>query len=149
MHKASHLEDARAIVTLQRLRRTQADARAAEALAAAEAAKDAAWAAATHANDASADWQDHVGGVAHDPAYGRWLAERLIDRTGDAERAQTMVKVTSEMSARRDQERRAADGTVRAGERRLKSLSAQAARRREGRQLDEMADRITYRWLKQ
>jgi hypothetical protein len=148
MHRSGRLQALKSIVAVQRLRRTQAEVRAAEALHAQEAADSAADVADERTELASTEWQDHVGGPAHDPAYGRWLAERLIARVSEADQAQARAGLAARVAERRNEKRQMADGTVRAGERSLKRLSAQAARRREEKRLDRVADRVTYRWLK-
>lgn len=148
MDRHAQLQAMRSVVMVQQVRLANAEGLAVEAARLQAAADDAAAKAGERSDAASADWQDHVGGEAHDPAYGRWLAERLIARSDEADSARGEAERSARLADQRRQERQEADGRLRSSTRSLKKLSAKVTRRREEKRLERLADRVTYQWVK-
>lgn len=112
------------------------------------AAEAAAAAAEVRADEAGADWRDHVQGNGYDPAYGRWLAGRQIERAEEQGLAEVKAELSGQTAQRRQSEWQMLEAQVRCNEQKAQRIGRAIAHGREEKRLNALADRTTYGWLK-
>jgi len=148
MRDCARLRGIQALLEVQRVRR----AGACGAMTAAREAEAAAQAAAADAHerteDAGRSWDEHVTGAGFDPCYGRWLADQLVSRASAQSEADEKAVLAGQLADRRQREWRSLEAQVRANEENAARLATRVERAREEQRLGQLADRVTYQWVK-
>lgn len=148
MKLGGKLEAAAMLIDVQRARKFAAEMALASARDAERGAQQEEQEARCEALLAHGDWLDHVSLPGFSPEISMGLSTRLIEREQAVEAAALNACIASDLRMRRQQEWQLSDCQTRSSQTAFRKLQRKARRRREEKQLGELADRATYLWIR-
>jgi hypothetical protein len=136
------------LASVQRVGKAAAEAalmaaRAAEAQALAEREE-----AEGRSESARSDWAEHVSGSGFSPEFSGALAARAVERDLSAAQARGRAERSAETAARRLSDFQASEARSRSGEDEVRRMKRRVGARIEEGRLAEMADRVTFDWIR-